>query len=199
MPTSGLADSGQEKRISWLATLTLPPSAIKLKTLRRLHSSDHPRLPLTGPLPGPSTPPSAPFPTPSRSLPPATLTKAGLFACLHMQMKTFAYGAPQGGSPREPFSCLPSALSLGTCQGWGGGRAGGVKPPGLARWVPGGLEEVLPWRRHAPHPLPGPGSRAPCLWFSSLPTTSAPIPRSPTEILHRPLAAQLGTEPGFEM
>lgn len=69
----------------------------------------------------------------------------------------------------------PSHL-VPVAKGWGGGRARGVRPPGLARLVPRGLEEVLPWRRHAPHPLPGPGSRAPCLWFSPLPTTPAPAP-----------------------
>lgn len=70
------------------------------------------------------------------------------------------------------MSCLavcpaPSHL-VPVAKGWGGGRAGGVRPPPprLARSVPGGLEEVLPWRRHAPHPLTGPGSQAWCLRFS---------------------------------
>lgn len=64
-----------------------PPSAIKLKTLRLSDSSDHPRLPPRSPN---SSSPSAPFPTPSRSPPPATLTRAGSFTYLHMQIITFA-------------------------------------------------------------------------------------------------------------
>lgn len=95
--------------------------------------------------------------------------------------------------------CPAPSHFVPVAKGWGGGRAGGVRPPGLARLVPGGLEEVLPWRRHAPHPLPGPGSRAPCLWFSPHTPHPRPVLRSPTEILHRPLAAQLGTKPGSEM
>lgn len=51
-----------------------------------------------------------------------------------MQMKTFAYGAPQGGSPRA-LSCLPSALSLGTCQRRGVAAREGLSP-GPARRLP---------------------------------------------------------------
>lgn len=49
-----------------------------------------------------SASPSALLPTPSGSSPPATLTRAGVLAYLHMQIITFAYGAPQGGSSQEP-------------------------------------------------------------------------------------------------
>lgn len=59
---------------------------------------------------------------------------------------------------------------------------------------------MLPWRRHAPHPLPGLGSQAWCLQFSPLShPSSPPIPLSPTEILHRPLVAKLGSEPDSEL
>lgn len=60
------------------------------------------------------------------------MTGAGTFAYLHMQIITFAYGTPAGAAPREPVSCLPRALSplsLPVAEGWGGGRAGGVRPP----------------------------------------------------------------------
>lgn len=172
-----------------------PPSAIKLDPRPALlqgppQAASHwsaPRSPN-------SSYPSAPFPTPSRSPPPATLTRAGTFAYLHMQTITFAYGAPQGGLRVSRFAvCRAPSHSVPVAKGWGGGRAGGVRPPGLALLVPRGLEEVLPWRRHAPHPLPGPGSPARCLRFSPSvpphPAFSRPVPRSPTEILHRPLAA----------
>lgn len=99
-----------------------PPASIKLKTLRLPQSSDHPRLLPRSPN---SSSPSALVPTPSCSPPPATLTRAGIFAYLHMQIITFAYGALQGCCLREPVSCLPGALSLGTCRnGLGRGPRG---------------------------------------------------------------------------
>ncbi|XP_032029201.1 uncharacterized protein LOC116480875 isoform X1 [Hylobates moloch] len=107
-----------------------PPPGIELKTphTRLPHSSDHPSLPLTGSaLRSPnSSSPSAPFPTPSRSSPPAALTRAGVFAYLHMQIITFAYGAPQGCLHESRLAVCPPS-SLGTCRkglgqgprGWG--------------------------------------------------------------------------------
>lgn len=119
-----------EKRSSWLAKPTLPhPASSSRPPHTRLpHSSDHPSLPLTGSaLRSPnSSSPSAPFPTPSRSSPPAALTRAGVFAYLHMQIITFAYGAPQGCLRESRLAVCPP-FSLGTCRkglgqgprGWG--------------------------------------------------------------------------------
>lgn len=48
---------------------------------------------------------------------------------------------------------------------------------------------MLPWRRHAPHPLPGPGSRAWCLRFSPL---THPLPPPHPSLSNRDLASPPG-------
>lgn len=53
--------------------------------------------------------------------------------------------------------------------------------------------------RTPPPPRPRVSGSVSLVLSSSHHPRPRPVPRSPTEILHRPLAAQLGTEPGSEM
>ena len=121
-----------------------PPLAIELQTLGRPHSRTARRS-----LPRSLLRSQAPnllvcFISLSHtfgSRPPATVTGAGTFAYLHMQIITFAYGAPPGRLRVSRLAVCPApSLSLPVAKGWGGGRAGGVRPPGLASSVPGGFE-----------------------------------------------------------
>ena len=93
------------------------------------------------------------------------------------------------------MSCLavcpaPSHL-VPVAKGWGGGRAGGVRPPpvSLAQF-PEDLRKCC--HGDGTHPTPfqdqGLGLGVSGSLLSPLPTPT-PVPRTSTEILHRPLAA----------